>query len=592
MAKGLNRRRVSTADIRRMQGELANPRLEPSLAGASVEEVARDFLRTLVAADSRTETGPFGLKRGARTGRAGTPEPSEELQLALRTARHETITSTDVVSFEQVKGQVPVFGARATVELDVRREVVSASMDVADVHTISTQPSIDRAKAIRFLTRYLGNTDFGSVPEPTLSILPHPEEDGELLLTWHFQHVPILPPEEGDGTVFDTGSRDLGGCCAGTSPLEPDFDYFVDAHSGKVVYFFPNSAHIDIPTLCRGLDENKQIQTFFGRVNGTTYEMENPFEDIRTLDLALQPIETAQVPNTPVSNVTNNWQNSNPAAVSAHVNAARVLDFLFRILRRNSIDDKGLTLENIVNCSSQYAQNPPEWINAVWWHGRMWYGQQARPGGFTSLSRHLDVIAHELFHGVTDYTAKLVYRGLSGALNESFSDIFGIIVRNWHLASLPEDVSTWNWEIGPGLGSGGNPLRDMANPSRIGSWLRPTPTGSQIITGYPNHMNQYVQLPATMAYDWGGVHWYSNIHNLAANRVLISRRANGKYVFTPEEVAVLYYLVLTRLNRLSDFSDALSELVVVSDTIYQGNSVRATEARTAITNAYDFVGIV
>jgi Zn-dependent metalloprotease len=322
--------------------------------------------------------------------------------------------------------------------------------------------------------------------------------------------------------------------------------------------------------------------------------MENPFEDIRTLDLNLQPIETTALPVQAIENSTSDWKNTNPAAVSAHVNATRVLDFLFRILRRNSIDDNGMVVENVVNCTSNQAPSPPEWLNAVWWQGRMWYGQQAQPGGsLSSLSRFLDVIAHELFHGITEHTAELVYESQSGALNESMSDIFGIIIRNWHLAPAPGDVSTWSWEIGPGLGSGGNPLRSMDNPSSVGRWRRPDPAGgSQIVEGYPDHMDQYAILPVTQFYDWGGVHWFSSIHNFAAHKVLVSRRADNSVIFSPEEVAILYYLVLTRLTRLSDFHDARTELIVVSDTLYSGDNARMTEAREAINQAYDAVGIV
>ena len=396
MTKGLHRRNMSAADIRNMHGESArHTAVEPGPESATGEQLARKFLKTLAAVESRRDIGAFGFGRGETREPAtrGTtvPAPLQEHQLVLRTTRRESLLSTEVVSFEQVKGQVPVFGASATVELDARREVVSASIEVADVQAVGAEPSITEHQALLALAAYLGNIDVQTVPQPTLSILPHPNEDGALRLTWHFQNVPISASDTGDSTAAVPESQDLGGCSPGTSQLTPDFDYFIDAHSGEVVYFFANTAHIDIPTRCRGIDEENQIQAFFGRVDGSTYKMENPFDDIRTLDMALRPIETTPVPNSPVSNDTNNWQDSNPAAVSAHVNAERVLDFLFRILRRNSIDDNGLALESIVNCVSKKATNPPEWINAVWWNGRMWYGQQTlkRPlNQFVAPSRH------------------------------------------------------------------------------------------------------------------------------------------------------------------------------------------------------------
>lgn len=105
-------------------------------------------------------------------------------------------------------------------------------------------------------------------------------------------------------------------------------------------------------------------------------------------------------------------------------------------------------------------------------------------------------------------------------------------------------------------------------------------------------MNQYVKLPNEKIWDRGGVHIFSNIHNLAAHNVLTSQRADETRVFTPEEVAVLYYIVLTRLGALSEFDDARTELLNVAAAIYGGVAARAAETRAAIEDAYDAVGIV
>ena len=109
----------------------------------------------------------------------------------------------------------------------------------------------------------------------------------------------------------------------------------------------------------------------------------------------------------------------------------------------------------------------------------MWYGQIMRDGRLVSLSRYLDVIGHELTHGVIETTSNLVYATQSGALNESFADIAGVIINNWYTAPDRKDVDTWNWEIGPGLRSDGRPLRDFADPTR---------------TGHPKHMDNFRHL--------------------------------------------------------------------------------------------------
>lgn len=606
MNKGLNRINLTAADIKSLrradntaEGDLRSAEApEPMTA----EAAARSFLSEMVAAGAASaglgggpqaavELGDEPLRGAVDAPGAG---PVTEPDLVTRGERHEAITRTEVVSFEQVKDDIPVFGSRVTVEVDDNRDVVSASMNLAPVEGVPTEPAISAEEATQSLRGHLQDGAKASLPIPALSILPNPGEDGALRLTWHFAAVSAMPAETGEVEGVPDTPADMGGCCADVARASVDFDYFIDANDGSLLYQFPNAAFVDIPTRCRGQDEEGQNQVFFGRIDGPEFAMENPFEDIRTFDLGLNPIETAPFPAQTIRNSTSDWQNTHPAAVSAHVNATRVLDFLFRILRRNSIDDDGMTLENVVNCTSQSGAGGNEWINAVWWRGKMWYGQQAQPGGgLVSLSRYLDIIAHELFHGVTEHTCKLVYSGLSGALNESLSDIFGVIIRNWHLAPAPGDVATWNWDIGSGLGAGGNPLRNMAQPSSVGRWWRPNPAGggAVIVNGYPDHMNDYVPLPVQRAWDWGGVHWFSNIHNFAAHKVLTATRADGTHVFSPEEVAILYYLVQTRLGRLADFSDARAELLAVSDVVYGGNAARQAEARAAIESAYDAVGI-
>ena len=505
-----------------------------------------------------------------------------------------TVSATKLVSFDQRKHHIPVFGARSVVEIDRDRQFVSASLNVVDVDGVGTTPQLDRQDAAGTLARAL-NVETDRLPEANLSILPL--DDSAPRLTWHFARVPIAPTQE---TNYDEPGPppDLQSavCCdQGLALTTPDYDYFIAADDGTLLYYFSNQRRIDLPTWCRGEDEEHVDRAFYGHADNGAYAMDNRFEEIRTFDLGHSLLETSPLPTTPINSGSNDWGDTNRAGVSAQVNAARVMDFLFSVLRRDSIDDDGMPLESIVNCVSKDVDvaDRPEWINAVWWRGRMWYGQRRLAGGdFQSLSRFLDIIAHELFHGVTENTADLVYRDLPGALNESMSDIFGVIINNWYTAPDREDPSTWNWEMGPGLGSGGAPLRNMQDPSSVGRWWRPDPTspnGWQRVTGYPDHMNQHIVLPDS--YDHGGVHIFSNIHNRAGHGVLTSTLLGGGRVFAPQEVAVLYYLALSRLGPLSDFSDARAELLTVADVIYGGSAARATDVRTAIEGAYDAVGI-
>jgi Zn-dependent metalloprotease len=128
---------------------------------------------------------------------------------------------------------------------------------------------------------------------------------------------------------------------------------------------------------------------------------------------------------------------------------------------------------------------------------------------FTDFTRSLDVIAHELTHGVTQFTAGLEYRNQSGALNESISDVFGSLVKQW---SAKQTADQADWLIGaevftPDLG--GDALRSMKEPGK--AYNNP-------ILGrdpQPDNMSKYVNLPDTDEGDHGGVHINSGIPNKA-----------------------------------------------------------------------------
>ncbi|MBT5131853.1 MAG: M4 family metallopeptidase [Flavobacteriales bacterium] len=107
-------------------------------------------------------------------------------------------------------------------------------------------------------------------------------------------------------------------------------------------------------------------------------------------------------------------------ATDAHLGAEKSYDYFLNIHNRNSVDDNGQILLSRIH----WGQN---FLNAGWNGEWMTYGDGDTAQGYTPLTA-LDVCGHELTHGVTQHTAGLVYRWEPGALNESFSDIFGVAV--------------------------------------------------------------------------------------------------------------------------------------------------------------------
>ncbi|MHC1767227.1 MAG: M4 family metallopeptidase [Verrucomicrobiia bacterium] len=561
---------------------LARPALSFALSGAegapaefsNDESAARHYLNEIL---SQPGVIPSDV-REAMSSLSAPERPENVPDLLLRSVQQQAQTGTRLVRFQQTQSSIEIFGSNVLVELDADRNFVGSSGDVANIKGVSPVARLSPIQALRRIAKFAGakpGTVKGVAP-PELTFFYQNETD-----TWHLayfcQKVRVSPP----GGPGEEGLREIArkGHGFGLSPrlTHPEFDYLVDAHDGSILYYYSANPLLDVPTQLHGQDENGADQPFWGLKAINAFTLDDPVRGVRTFDLRFGDLEQDVFPNTPVSNSSADFAGANTAAVSAHLNATRVLDFYKGELKRDSIDDKGMDLVSAVNVTSPAVQPPPEWFNACWWNGRMWYGQvRDSSGKLRSFSRFLDVIAHELTHGITERTANLVYRSQPGALNESFSDIFGVIIRNWYETGPNSNVSGWNWEIGSGLGENGLPLRDMKNPARC---------------GYPDHMSQYRMLPETWQGDWGGVHTNSNIHNKAAYNVLTAGDDSGNRVFEPREVAILYYLTLTRLDKLADFAKTLQVLVDVASTFYAGNPALRDQKIAAIKAAYAAVGI-
>ena len=153
----------------------------------------------------------------------------------------------------------------------------------------------------------------------------------------------------------------------------------------------------------------------------------------------------------------NYWNNYNAQfdeiAGDAHFGAEVTYDYFQDKFSRNSFDNNGAKIRSYVHYRSNYS-------NAFWNGAVMTYGD----GNGTSVTplTSIDVCGHEISHAVTTHSAGLIYSYESGALNESFSDIFGNAIEYY------ADSNQFNWRIGEDILVSGNGIRNMANPNTHG----------------------------------------------------------------------------------------------------------------------------
>lgn len=253
-----------------------------------------------------------------------------------------------------------------------------------------------------------------------------------------------------------------------------------------------------------------------------------------------------------VVSLNNSW--TSRASVSAHYNAGIAYEYFRSTFGRNSINGSGGNIVSFINVSDEDGGG----LDNAFWNGQfMFYGNGRQ--AFSSLAGALDVAGHEMSHGVIQNTSNLEYQGESGALNESFADIFGVLIDrdDWLLGE--DIVSRQFFPTGA--------LRNVMDPNNGGRSLQdrgwqPASVSEQFFGSEDN----------------GGVHINSGIVNRAfylfANQV-------GR-----DQAEQVYYDALTNyLTRSSQFIDARLAVIEAARKEFGNNSAAAATA------AFDAVGI-
>lgn len=236
-------------------------------------------------------------------------------------------------------------------------------------------------------------------------------------------------------------------------------------------------------------------------------------------------------------------------------------DLFYEEYRRNSIDDRGMLLIASVHYDADFN-------NAFWDGSQMVFGD-GDGELFTGFTKSIDVIGHELTHGVVDRTCGLEYRFQSGALNESFADVFGSLVKQRALNQTADEA---DWLIGaeiftPALN--GDALRSMKEP---GTAYDGDPQ--------PGHMDDFKRLP--LSNDNGGVHYNSGIPNHAF--YFLAADLGGQ---AWKDAGQIWYLTMQRLHERSEFQEAANVSFAAAGELFGAGS----RQQQAVRDAWEQVGL-
>ncbi|AVQ47381.1 M4 family metallopeptidase [Clostridium botulinum] len=295
------------------------------------------------------------------------------------------------------------------------------------------------------------------------------------------------------------------------------------------------------------------------------YYLKNSNKNIYVYDLNNKYINTFTTPKSSILKASKLVENNSNEftkdkhiiAIDTYINLEKTYDYYKNKFNRNSIDNKGMNVEAFIHHGEKYAG--AEWSENL---GSMLFGDGDGRNS-SHMSKALDVVGHEFSHGVTHKESNLKYENESGALNESFSDIMGVAIKDTNF-QLGEDCWTPDIE--------GDAIRDMQDPSK---------------GGQPAHMKDYRSMPATPWADNGGVHLNSGIINHAAYLIADGIEKLGSENSKDIMAKLFYTANCYEWDETTNFSKCRNDLIKVTKNLYGENSKYVQ----IVENAFDKVGI-
>jgi thermolysin len=488
-------------------------------------------------------------------------------ELRLRQRRDDTLMAGHVTErADQYYRGVRVFGADISRQLDARGVVESIFGNVYAGIDIATDPRLDEDAARARVSALAGQ------PQPAAAV-------AELV---------VLPADE--ATTFALAWR-----MRAVTPQLDIVQYFIDASTGAVLLQYSDRQSQSAVGRATGvLGDSKKISVSGSGSSFTANDALRP-PAIVTDDMKGDPVRTANYlsgfvnlgPGDVATSGTLTWTDG--AVDDAHVYAGYAYDYYFKRFGRRGLDNDNIRILSLVHPVRQtrddlnlyFSRFPDFFVNAFYaGSGVMVYGV-GLPSGVTLggqswnfLSGAIDVVGHELTHGVTDFTSGLIYRNESGALNEAFSDMMGTSIEFFFQpagsGNLKADYLCGEDVVQPGG------IRSMENPGLFGD---------------PDHYSKRFLGAA----DNGGVHINSGIANQAFYLAIEggTNRTSGLAVqgvgaSSREQIEKVFFRAFTQLlPSNATFSVARAATIQAARDLYGSNS----NAERAVTQAWTAVGV-
>jgi bacillolysin len=523
---------------------LVIPARPSAQAGASARRVAASEVRELRSWDSQVSRM---LREGQLRSRGEEPDPLVEGR------SHERL--------DQYYDGVRVFGGEVVRQTD-RGQTVSVFGSIYTGIRVDADPVLSPRDAADIVAELTGAST-GPDLEPELVVLP--KDAGGFALAYRLRVL----------TADDLAV------------------WFIDAGTGEVVLRY-SDLQTAVGTGQGVLNDTKKVSTTLRNgsylaIDGLrppaiyTYDLKGNLARTQLYLNGLITLNDGDV----ATDADNQWTDA--AAVDAHAYAGWTYDYLYKRFSRQGLDNRNLTMTSIVHpvrredwASASASVLNLYYLNAFYaGRGIMVYGEGLPPGvtmggrQWTYFAGAIDVVAHELAHGVTDYTSDLIYRNESGALSEAFSDIIGTSVEFYYQPPGSGYMKA-DYLVGEDLSTPSEPFRSMSDPQAYGD--------------PDNYSKRY-----TGTWDNGGVHTNSGIANNAFYLAIeggVNRTSGlavqGVGAANREKIEKVFYRAFTQLLPANaTFSTARAATLQAARDLYGAGS----DVERTVQQAWTAVGV-
>jgi bacillolysin len=446
----------------------------------------------------------------------------------------------------------------------LNNKVVSLNGEFYQDLSINTNAAIDGATAINSAKAFIGAQEYRWESQTEENFLR--ELTGNTSATYLPQPELVIVPVNGNYKTPEfrlAWKMDI----YASKPLSRNWVY-VDAQTGAVIWTVTRICHTDVPATAPTVHSGSRpiIADSFG--GGYRLKEAGRGNGIQTFNMNDGTNYGSAVDFTDADNIWNSpAMGIDQYALDAHWGAEMTYDYYWTIHNRNSIDDNGLALISYVHYDLNYD-------NAFWDGTSMTYGD-GDGSFFDEPLTAIEITGHEISHGLTEYTAGLVYQDEPGGLNESFSDIFGVTIDNFARGTTGINL----WRMGEESTSNANGLRRMDNPSFFGDPDTYQGTGWVAAGGADNggvHTNSGVQN-----------YWYYIMCQGATGTNDNGQAYNVTGIGMADAADITFRSLTIYLGANAQFADARFYAIMAAQDLFGGCSAEVITT----TNAWYAVGV-